>query len=363
MDAGRVARVGDPLRTTTARLGALLAAGALLSACSLAGGGDDAAAPGQASLVLLTHDSFALSDGVLAAFTAQTGIAVEQRTGGDAGELTNQLVLTKDAPVADVAYGVDNAFASRAVDAGVFAPYTSPAASGGAADYAVPGSDALTAVDYGDVCVNVDTRWFAERGIPEPTGFDDLTAPAYRDLTVVQDPATSSPGLAFLLATVAEKGEDGWQGYWQALRANGVTVESSWTQAYTVDFSGSSGAGPKPIVVSYASSPPAESVDGAAPPTRALLDTCFRQVEYAGVVAGSQHAADAGRLVDFLLGEQVQADVPGQMYVYPVQRGTPLPADWQAYAPVPAEPLSLDPQTITANRDGWTQTWRTIVTG
>ena len=346
----------------TARLTALLVAlGTLAPACSLAGGGSGTAAPGAPSVVLLTHDSFALSDGVLAGFTAQTGIAVEQRSGGDAGELTNQLVLTKDAPVADVAYGIDTTFASRAVQAGVLEPYTSPLADGGSARYAVPGTDTLTAVDLGDVCVNIDTRYFAERGIPEPTGLDDLVAPAYRDLTVVEDPATSSPGLAFLAATVAAKGETGWQDYWRALRDNGVSVEPGWTEAYTVAFSGSSGAGPRPIVVSYASSPPAESVDGAAPPTRALLDTCFRQVEYAGVVAGTAQPDAARALVDYLLGPQVQADVPGQMYVYPVQEGTPLPADWEAYAPVPAEPLSLDPQVIADGREDWTRTWREIV--
>jgi thiamine transport system substrate-binding protein len=349
------------VRTPILATAALLALS--LSACSLGGGGGQQASSGPGRVTLLTHDSFALSDGVLADFTRQTGIAVDLRTGGDAGALTNQLVLTKDAPVADVAYGVDNSFASRALEAGVFAPYTSPAASGGADQHAVPGSDALTAVDVSDVCVNIDTRYFAARGLPEPVTLDDLAKPEYAGLTEVENPATSSPGLAFLLATVAEYGPDGWQDYWTKLRGNGVAVADGWTQAYTVDFSGSSGGGPRPIVVSYASSPPAESVDGAAPPTKALLDTCFRQVEYAGVLTGAKNPTGAKALVDFLLSAEVQADVPGQIYVYPVQTGTPLPADWASYAPVPTAPLSVDPQQIADNRDAWTQTWRTIVQG
>lgn len=342
----------------------LLALTTGLSGCSLAGG-DASPSDGGAgdTVTLVTHDSFALSDGVLEQFTQATGIQVVLRTGGDAGALTNQLVLTKDAPIADVAYGVDNSFASRALDAGVFAPYTSPAATQGADRYAVPGSDALTAVDVSDVCVNVDTRYFAAKGLAVPATLDDLAAPQYKGLTEVQNPATSSPGLAFLLATVAKYGPDGWEDYWTRLKANDVAVADGWTQAYTVDFSGSSGNGPKPIVVSYASSPPAESVDGAAPPTKALLDTCFRQVEYAGVVAGTQHERAAQQLVDFLLSPAVQADVPGSMYVYPVQEGTPLPADWAQYAPTPSNPLSVDPAEIAANRESWTQTWRSLVQG
>ena len=260
---------------------------------------------------------------MLAKFTEQTGIEVVQRSGGDAGALTNQLVLTKDAPVADVAYGVDNTFASRALDADVFAPYTSPAASGGASTYRIEGSDALTPVDYSDVCVNVDTRYFDGKDLAVPGSLDDLTKPEYKGLTVVENPATSSPGLAFLLATVAKFGPGGWPGFWQRMRANDVAVADGWEQAYTVDFSGSSGKGPRPIVVSYASSPPAESVDGAPPPTRALLDTCFRQIEYAGVLTGAKNPDGAGKLIDFLLGPTVQQDVPGNMYVYPVQDGTP----------------------------------------
>ena len=77
-------------------------------------------------LVLVTHDSFTLSDGVLDAFTDETGIAVEVQAAGDAGELVNKLVLTKDSPLGDVVFGIDNTFASRALENGVLADYASP---------------------------------------------------------------------------------------------------------------------------------------------------------------------------------------------------------------------------------------------
>ncbi len=352
------------LRRATAAAAALVVVGAA-GACSVSGGGDDAAQ----SLVLITHDSFALSEGVLDAFTQQTGFDVQVRSDGDAGAVASKLVLTKDRPIGDVAFGIDNTFASRVVGQGVFDPYVSPAAAGGAADYAVPGSDELTAIDYGDVCLNVDTRWFDAHGVPAPASIGDLTDPRYRDLTVVENPATSSPGLAFLLATIAAQpdgGADpaGWHDYWQRLKDNGVEVVDGWTQAYSVEFSGSSGHGPRPVVVSYASSPPAEvGADGSAPPTRAVDDSCFRQVEYAGVLHGTDHPEAARQLVDFLLSPAVQADLPGQMYVFPVQRGTPLPPEFAEYAAQPAHPLTMDPARIGAHRDEWIRQWRSIVLG
>ncbi len=336
-----------------------MAAGLALASCSAGAGGGNS----DPDLVLVAHDSFAISDDVLAQFTEQTGFTVEVRGSGDAGALTSQLVLTKDNPLGDVAFGVDNAFASRAVEAGVFADYTSPAAVDGAADYAYPGSSALTAVDYGDVCLNIDTRYFAERQLAEPVTLADLNKPEYRDLTVVESPATSSPGLAFLLATIATDGE-GWQQYWTDLADNGVQVTDGWTQAYNVEFSGSAGQGARPIVVSYASSPPAEvGADGSAPRTKALADTCFRQIEYAGVLAGTENPDGAGKLVDFLLSPAVQADLPSQMYVFPVQRDTPLPSAFAEYAAKPDVPLTMEPAVIGENRDKWIAEWRTLVQG
>ncbi|WP_158726723.1 thiamine ABC transporter substrate binding subunit [Tomitella fengzijianii] len=379
-------RVGRSIRRSCRPLAALtmVVAVAAAAGCSLSGGG---AGDGDGPLVLVTHDSFALSEGVLDGFTAQTGVDVEVRSSGDAGRLASQLVLTKGDPLGDVAFGIDNTFASRVIGQGVFEPYVSPAAQDGAQDYAVPGSDELTAVDYGDVCLNIDTGWFERHGIAAPVSITDLTRPEYEDLTVVENPATSSPGLAFLLATIvtqsggpgqaaapaesdapvqAERSaqDGGWQDYWRALRDNGLKVVDGWTQAYTVEFSGSSGEGPRPIVVSYASSPPAEAgADGSAPPTRALADSCFRQVEYAGVLSGTDRPEAARELVDFLLSPAVQQDLPGQMYVFPVQRGTPLPPVFAEYAARPDHVLSMDPARIGAHRDGWIRQWRDIVLG
>ncbi len=344
---------------------AALAVVALVAGCSVAGpGAGGGGTPGTDTVTLVAHDSFVLDEALLADFERTSGLTVELVQPGDGGALVNQLVLTKESPLGDVVFGIDTSFASRAIGEGVLEPYRSAALPPGAERYAVDDAGHLTPVDLGDVCVNVDRTWFAGRGIPEPVTLEDLADPAYRDLLVVPNPATSSPGLSFLLATVGAFGEDGWQDYWASLRDNGVKVVDGWSDAYGVDFSGSAGRGERPLVVSYASSPPAEVPDGATQaPTGALLETCFRQVEYAGVLAGTDNPEGARQVVDFLLGAQFQASVPEAMYMYPVDPAAPLPASWQAFGPLAPAPFTVDPATIDARRDEWIRTWTDTVVG
>ncbi len=337
---------------------------AALSACSLGGEPGSAGDGTNAPVVLITHDSFAVSDGILESFTEQTGYPVEVRAIGDAGSMVNQLVLSKDSPLGDVVFGIDNTFASRALDEGIVESYDAQGVDPQIRSFALDETARLTAVDYSDVCVNVDHEWFADSGLPEPQTLEDLADPAYRDLLVVEDPASSSPGLAFLLATVGAFGPDGYADYWASLRDNGVKVAASWTDAYYVDFSGPSSSGERPLVVSYASSPPYEVPAGSdTAPTGALLDTCFRQVEYAGVLAGAANTDGARALVDYLVSATFQADIPGQMYVYPALEAADLPPEWAAFAPLAEEPFTVAPEEIAANRRAWIERWTDVVIG
>ena len=316
------------------------------------------AADSTTTLVLVTHDSFALSEGTLEKFTEQTGIEVQVQAGGDAGELANKLVLTKDSPLGDVVFGIDNTFASRVVDAGVLTEYVSGDVTDAESKYLLPdgsGGGYLTPIDSGDVCVNVDHEWFTAAGLEEPATLDDLLKPEYKDLLVVEAANSSSPGLAFLLTTIAAYGDGEWQQYWQGLLDNGAKIDASWSDAYYVDFSGPSSEGDRPLVVSYASSPPFEPA-GA---TGALLDTCFTQTEYAGVIAGTEHEKQAQQLVDFLFSPTVQNDIPENMYVYPVNSKATLPDGWDQY-PVAEKPYVIDPAEIDANREEWLAAWSAI---
>lgn len=329
------------------------------SAPASSGSAGTPAAGGEVTLI--THDSFGVDKKVLADFEKSSGITVHLLAQGDAGAMLNKLILTKSNPLGDAVFGIDNTFASRALTAGILQPYTSPLANSGSSKYSI-GSDLLTPVDYGDVCVNVDHGYFKNAKVAEPASFEDLAKPEYKNLLVVESPATSSPGLAFLLGTVAHFGADGWPAYWSKLKANGVKVTAGWDDAYTVDFSGSTGKGTRPLVVSYASSPPSEVKDGVAP-TAALLDTCFRQVEYAGVLAGAKNPAAAQKVVDFLLGQQFQAGIADQMYVYPVDTSTPLPADWKKFAPVATSPEVVSPADISRSREAWISAWSDLMEG
>jgi thiamine transport system substrate-binding protein len=319
-------------------------------------------------VVLLTHDSFALSDDVIARFEAQSSLSLRILRAGDAGAVVNQAILSRSHPLGDVLFGVDNTFLSRALAADLFEAYQSPALRGVPAELQLDPQGRVTPVDFGDVCLNVDRRAFAAGSPPAPERLEDLTDPAYRGQLVVENPATSSTGLAFMLATVArfgESGDPGWLDYWSQLRANDVLVSASWDDAYQTQFSGSAGHGSRPIVVSYASSPVAEvyysNPQISEPPTAAVLDGCFRQVELAGVLAGAANPAGARALVDFLLSPEAQADIPLQMFVFPVVKATPLPDVFRSFARVPSEPLSLDPATIEANRDRWIDEWTKTV--
>lgn len=364
------ARVGTRRAVVAAATSAGLAGLTGLAGCSLvgsdepgAGGASEGPDGGGGTVVLVTHDSFALPDELVAQFEADTGYDLETRAPGDGGALVNQLILTKDAPIGDVVYGIDTSFATRAIEEGVLDPYVAPDA---VAEHAIDDAGHLTAVDMGDVCINVDREWFEAEGLPEPVTLEDLADPAYRDLLVVTNPATSSPGLAFLLATVDAFGEDGWLDYWARLRDNGVRVAAGWSDAYYVDFSGPTSEGDWPLVLSYASSPPYEVPEGvddpAQAPTAALLDTCFRQVEYAGVLAGAENPEGARAVIDWLLSPEVQAAIPESMYMYPV-RDVELPDSWTRFAPLSPEPFRVAPEVISENRDAWITAWTDVVVG
>lgn len=347
-----------------------------LAGCSLTGGdtateaepepsssaGSTGAGTGTSTggtVVLATHESFALPKKLERAFEAETGYTLEVRAAGDAGTLATKLSLTADNPIADAAFGIDNTFASRPLGEGAFAPVTTTATP--PAEYDLDeGSDRLVPVDSASVCVNVDTDWFDAEGIDPPQTLDDLTDPAYRDLMVTPGASTSSPGMAFFLTTVAAYGEDGWQDYWSDLLANGAKVVDGWEDAYYGDFTAGSKTGTRPIVVSYDSSP-AFTVDGDRSTTEALLDTCFRQVEYAGVLEGADNPDGAAALIDWMLSDEVQSALPESMYVFPVMPDATVPPEWAEFAPQPTDPWEVSPEEISANREQWLTEWTDVV--
>ncbi len=327
-----------------------------------------AAAEETPTLVLASHDSFSVSEEVVTQFETEHDVALQFLTLGDAGEALNKMILSKDAPLADVFFGVDNTFLSRALEADIFEPYESPALAAIPDDLELDPEHRLVPVDYGYVNLNADAGWFEAQGLALPATLDDLTRPEYAGLLVVQNPATSSPGLAFLLATIGYFGEEGYLDFWAALRENDVLVTDGWSEAYFEHFTvGSGGAGDRPLVVSYTTSPPADvlyATDGRTEPASVNVNPSggtFRQIEFVGIVAGTQQRELAERLVDYLLGERFQEDLPLQMFVYPVLPAAELPELFVQFAETADDPATVDPDAIDANREQWVAAWTEVM--
>jgi thiamine transport system substrate-binding protein len=278
--------------------------------------------------------------------------------------MVNQAALSKDNPLADVMFGVDDTFLSRALEEEIFLSHRSPRLD--SVDQGlIPETDMVTPVDYGDVCLNYDKAWFEDAGIEVPENLDQLRQPDLAGELTVEHPATSSPGLAFLLATVEEYGEDGWTEFWADLRAGGVNVAPDWDTAYYNDFTRYGGK--SPMVVSYASSPPAEVIFAAEPldeaPTGVIEAGCYRQVEYAGILAGTEYPEAAGELIDFMLSVGFQETVPLTWFVFPANTDAQLPQEFVDHTIIPDDPARLDSATIAENRDRWIDEWVAVMEG
>jgi thiamine transport system substrate-binding protein len=320
---------------------------------------------------VMSHDSFDISEEVIAAFEAEYDAEVEILEAGDAGVMLNQAILSKDNPLADVLYGVDNTLLSRALDAGILEPYASPILDAIPDHLEIDPQHRALPVDYGDVCLNYDKAWFTEQGLTPPANLEDLVKPEYKSLTVVEDAASSSPGLAFLLATVGHFGETGdytYLDYWADLRANDVLVASDWETAYWGHFTyGSGGEGDRPVVVSYASSPPVEVYFAEEPfeeaPTGVVIGdgSCFRQIEFVGVLKGAQNRELAEAWVDFMLSTTFQDDIPLHMFMFPANENATLPEVFAKFAVIPERPAEVDYAGIEANREVWVEAWTEAV--
>ncbi len=322
-------------------------------------------APPPTTLTVMTHDSFAASETVIAEFEQQAQVKVQFLKAGDVGSALNKAILAKGNPLADVFYGVDNTFLSRALAEDLFEPYASPALKEIDSSFQLDAQNRLLPVDYGDVCLNYDRAYFSEKGIQPPQNLDDLLKPEYKSLLVVQNAALSSPGLAFLLATIGVYGEEGYLDYWKKLVENDVKVVNDWETAYYTEFSVHGGA--RPIVVSYSSSPPAEVIFAETPldepPTGVVSEgrACFRQIEFVGILKGTQNRPLAEKWIDFMLGQTFQEDIPLQMFVFPVNPKAKLPDEFVRFVVIPAETAQVDPQAIEKNREAWIQAWTETV--
>jgi len=316
-------------------------------------------------LRLVTHASFELPKELLADFEAKAGVKLSIVKAGDAGEMLNKLILTRAQPIGDVVFGLDNSLAAKAMASGVIEAYTGAAAKRpAAANLQSLLQSGLVPVDYGYVTLNYDRAWFAKNKLPLPTTLEQLTQPRYKNLLVVQNPATSSPGFAFLAATVAGLGEKPAFDWWARMRNNGMAVAKGWSEAYYTEFS--QNGGKYPLVVSYASSPAAEvfysKVKLTEPPTGALFlkGGVFRQVEGVALIKGGGQREAAAKFIEFLRSGPVQQALQTNFWMLPAEPGTPRDAALR-HATEPTRFDNPTPQAMAANASDWVSRWTRVV--
>jgi thiamine transport system substrate-binding protein len=317
------------------------------------------------TLYVMTHDSFAASEAVISKFEQENNVKLQFIVSGDAGTALNKAILSKNNPFADVFYGVDNTFLSRALDEGIFDPYDSPALADIPRQFKMDPNNKALPVDWGDVCLNYDIPYFLDHKLVPPQSLEDLLKPEYKELLVVENPATSSPGLAFLLATIGHFGSENYLEYWRGLVANNVLVVNDWETAYYTNFT--RWGGDRPIVVSYGSSPPFEVIESTSPdvtPQTSVVTSdgaCFRQVEFVGILIGSKNRDLAEKWIDFMLSTTFQEDMPLQMYVFPVNSNAKLDETFQKFLSVPENPAYVSPEDIASDREAWINAWTETV--
>lgn len=328
-----------------------------LSACSVADQTTKDNPSSQGTVKIMTHDSFSISDELKEKFEKESGYTLQTTQPGDSGAVVNQLILQKDQPTVDGVYGIDSYSAENLVDEGILADFEGDLPEGAdALQLEGEGQNQMVPIDQGQVCVNVDNAYFENNDLDVPEDLEDLKKPEYAKLFATIDPTSSSPGLAFLVATVTELGDD-WQGYWEELLSNGARVAPGWSAAYYEEFSATSD-GQYPLVLSYSSSPSAE--DGA---TSVVNDTCTTQVEYAGVLAEGDNPEGAQAFIDFLLQEEFQTELIENMYMYPVDSNIKLPEDWAKHATLVEDPIEPDLKEVAENNRDWMKEWSSIYEG
>ena len=318
---------------------------------------------------VLAYDSFNLDKNLIKEFEKTSGYKVKIIPSGGGGELVNKLVLSKNTPMGDVSVGIDSTFAGRTIKEKIF-QNNNVKLPEGAEKYVIAGDKTLTPISHGQICLNADKQWFDSKNIKTPETFTDIIKPEYKNLFASINPTTSSAGLGFFLSTVAKFGENGWQKYWQDLKNNGMKISKDWSGAYNVDFTAGEGKGTKPIVVSYVTSPletletsqSSSNLPESTTKTVALTDTCYDQVEYAGIVRNAKNKEGAEKFIEFMLSKKVQDVLLDTMYVFPVSNEATIPDEVLQHTPPVENALRLDPVVLEEKRQEWLREWNSIIT-
>ena len=336
-------------------------------------------------LVIITYDVLALTDDMIQQFENESGLSVTLVKLDDAGSILDYLIQNEGTENIDLAIGLDNTYLQTAINRGVLTEHQANILSASSSQNTpiseaalLPYSGSLAVpFDMGYVCLNYDTSIVDGENMTVPTNLWNLTEEEWRGKVAIPSPISSSPGRAFMLATLdyfsySEDSSDSFKQWWSAMEENDVIVTSGWTEAYETHYTGGYGEwtegyiGDAHITVSYCHSPGVESWYNENWTKSASLDlpqSSFFQVEYATAVTGGNVEA-ASEFIDYLLSEQVNSQMPEQNLMYSVLEGEDLPTanGYRYHSTVPSEPAEISMQEIAENMESWLQQWNSAMT-
>ncbi len=323
---------------------------------------------------ILTYDITGFSDEMLSTFTNQTGFEIELVKADDAGGILEQLLQTQDAPQVDLAIGLDNTYLQTALDAELLQEHSTDVSGLSSAALEPYNGPFAVPFDRGDVCLNYDESRVDGENLSVPTSLWDLTEPEWDGLAAFPSPLTSSPGRAFMTATVDyfENDDNGTTDafdWWEAMAENGAIFTSGWTEAYEIHYSGGYGEwveghiGDAAMTVSYCHSPGVEayySSNWTKSTSLTLPRATFHQVEYAAVVAGASEIDGANAFLAYLLSEDVNRNMPENnlMQSVLVDATWPETDGYAHHTDTPELNAEITTQRIGQDMDGWLSSWQ-----
>lgn len=324
------------------------------------------------TLTIVTYDIIALSDDMLEEFTNNTGYEINMIRTDDAGGILENLLLTKEAPQADLALGLDNTYLQTALDNCLLGPHSAN----------VPDLDPLALTPYsgemavpfdqGYVCLNADIEALEENNVSFPSTLEELTGEQWKGRTAFPSPTTSSPGRAFMTATIdyfERQATMDAMTWWEAMADNDAIFTSGWTEAYETHYSGGYGIwgeghiGDAWLTVSYCHSPGVEAYYGGNYTISKAIDidyASFHQVEYAAKVNGGGSSSAVDAFIEYLLSDEVNKNMPENNLMYSVLDNEDMPETdgYRYHSPIPSNPSEITAERIDVEMDGWLMDWR-----
>jgi len=309
----------------------------------------------EADLTIYAYDSFVSEWGpagkVIPTFEKKYGVKVEVISVGDAGQVLSRAILEKDRPKADIVLGIDNNLLSKALESDILVTYRSPNLKRIPDELVFDKSHHVTPFDHGFFAIVYDSNTITD----PPKSLEDLAEPAYRKKIILEDPRTSSPGMGFLLWTIAVYGNR-YLDYWRRLMPNILTITEGWDSAYGLFTNGEA-----PMVLSYTTSPAYHVEYENTTRYRAAIFTegNYLQIEGMGILKGAKHPDLARKFIDFTLTDAFQREIPLTNWMFPVDPKVELPKSF-SYAPKPEKILSLDTFIIKRMQDRWIKGWLAV---